>query len=119
MKLLVPDKTLARVGIPKTAYKMGNILVNGKKTAIISDDQYFAYVKDLPSGFYTINFQPREAIVSVSREALTYRLQPATEDSVTHGNWKGKYGSKGYILCNYDSVKGDIKKLPDYCRNRF
>ena len=114
MKLLVPDKTLARVGIPKTAYKMGNILVNGKKTAIISDDQYFAYVKDLPSGFYTINFQPREAIVSVSREALTYRLQPATEDSVTHGNWKGKYGSKGYILCNYDSVKGDIKKLPDF-----
>ncbi len=114
IKLKVPGKTIAKVGIPKTAYKIGNILVNGKKATQISDDQNYVFIENLPCGLYTIKFQPRATIALLTREALTYNLQPATEDSITRGNWKSKYGSKGYILCNYDSINGNCKKLPDF-----
>ena len=114
MKLKVPNKTVARVGIPKTAYKFGNIMVNSKKATHISDEQHFILIENLSSGLYTIKFQPRETIITSTREALTYSYQPVTEDSITHGNWKSKYGSKGYILCNYDSVNSNYKKLPDF-----
>jgi len=114
INLKVPPKTVAKVGIPKTAFKIGNIMVNGKKAARISADQYNVFIENLPYGQYTIKFQPREPIAAAIRESFTYNLQPATQDSITQGNWKSKYGSKGFILCNYDSINGDTKMLPDF-----
>ena len=40
----------------------------------------------------------------VVQEPIVYRYSASTvkEDTITQGNWKGKYGSKGYALFNYD-----------------
>jgi hypothetical protein len=32
---------------------------------------------------------------------------------LTKGNWTGKYGSKGYLLCNYDDSLKHRMRLPD------
>jgi hypothetical protein len=39
------------------------------------------------------------------------------EDATTQGNWGGKYGRDGFVLCNYDAVDGkpvDRRQLPNY-----
>ena len=114
MKLTVPNNTLANVGIPKADKAIGNILVNGKITTPQTEDSNFVYIGELPAGQYNIKFQPVKKVVTETTEELTYIYQKATEDSVTCGNWKGKYGSKGYVLCNYDSINIHCKKIPDF-----
>jgi hypothetical protein len=42
------------------------------------------------------------------------------EDSTSGGNWGGKYGSLGYILCSYDETEGevrDVRSLPAFVGN--
>ena len=114
MKLTVPINTVANVGIPKADKMIGNILVNGKILTRQTEDSNYVYIGELPAGHYTIKFQPVKKIGTATKNELTYRYQKAIEDSVTSGNWKDKYGSKGYILCNYDSVNFHYKKLPDF-----
>lgn len=117
MKLTVPTNTFANVGIPKTDNMIGNILVNGKRTTHQSEDKHFVYIGELHSGLYKIKFPSDKKIVTKPEEDFTYLYQPAKEDIITRGNWKSKYGRKGYILCNYDSISSHYKKLPDFIRD--
>ena len=114
MKLTVPNNTIANVGIPNSGKMFGNVLVNGKITKHQTEDSNFVYIGELPSGHYTIKFQPSRKILPAASEELTYLYQKATEDSVTGGNWKGNYGSKGYLLCNYDGINSHYKKIPGF-----
>ena len=114
MKITVPNNTLANVGIPKAEFTIENILVNGKLTTPVTEDRQFVYIGKLPAGQYSIKFQTVSKNIIAPKEELTYLYQKATEDTVTCGNWKGKYGSKGYILCNYDSGNTHFKKKPDF-----
>ena len=41
-------------------------------------------------------------------------MQVVEQDTTTQGDWKGHYGSDGYVLFNYDSVGGHRIELPDY-----
>jgi hypothetical protein len=50
-------------------------------------------------------------------EPFVYALKSDfREDNVTGGSWVGKYGSQGYILCNYDDA-GHVVKLPGFITN--
>jgi len=114
MILTVPLKTSASVGIPKTGKTISYILVNGKKINPVKEDNDFYYIGELPAGHYNIKFQPNRKVVPMVKESFIYLYQPASEDTVTQGNWKSKYGNKGYVLCDFDSIKGNHKKLPDF-----
>ncbi len=114
MELTVPDKTVAKVGIPKAGKMITNILVNGKNSSLEGEDNQFVYIGELPAGHYCIKFQSTGKIITAPKEAFTYLYEPMTEDAVTQGNWKGKYGNQGYYLLNYDSLNGHCKKLPDF-----
>jgi hypothetical protein len=117
MMLTVPDKTLAKVGIPKTGLLIGNIKVNGKNITPSGEDKDFVNIGELPSGQYDIKFQPDKESFATPQEIFGYLYKPATEDTVTQGSWKGKYGNKGFFLCNYDSINGHRQKLPDFVGN--
>jgi len=114
MEVTVPNNTLANIGIPKAGEMIGNILVTGKITARMAEDSNFVYIGELPAGQYNIKFQPIREVFTATKEEFSYLYQKATEDSVTYGNWKGNYGSKGYVLCNYDSITIHSKKIPDF-----
>ena len=114
IKLTVPGNTLANVAIPKRENGNGTIFVNGKRITPESTEQSFFWLKGLSSGTYSVKFEPLNKITISPKETFTYLYQPATEDSLTHGNWKGKYGSRGYVLCNYESINNHLKKLPDF-----
>jgi len=114
MALTVPTNTTARIGIPKTGKTIKNITINGKSITPEKADNDFVYIGEWPAGQYNIKFQPKKEVNESPKETFAYQYSPATEDLVTQGNWKGKYGSKGYILCNFDSINGHRKKLPDF-----
>lgn len=114
MMLTVPDKTIAIVAIPKKGKTISNIKVNGESITSEKEDNDFVYIGEWPAGQYNIKFQSDKKVNIVLKEEFSYLYKPATEDIVTQGNWKGKYGSKGFVFCNYDSIKGHCKKLPDF-----
>lgn len=114
MKVTVPNNTLANIAIPKAGEMTGNILVNGKITARQAEDSNFVYIGEWPAGQYNIKFKPVKNVVTANEEEIIYLYPKAAEDSITCGNWKGKYGSKGYILCNYDSINSHVKKMPAF-----
>jgi len=114
MNLSVPENTTANVAIPKLGIVSYTILVNRKSFAPELNDQNFYRLKGLASGSYTIKFQPLTKVAILPKEPFPYLYQPATEDSLTHGNWKSKFGSKGFVLFNFDSINKHDKKLPDF-----
>ena len=114
MNLSVPENTTANVAIPKLGIGSYTILVNRKSFAPELNDQNFYRLKGLASGSYTIKFQPLTKVAILPKEPFPYLYQPATEDSLTHGNWKSKFGSKGFVLFNFDSINKHDKKLPDF-----
>ncbi len=114
MNLTVPQNTAANVAIPKSGNDPGTILVNGKKIAIESKPPDFYRLKGLVPGSYMIKFQPFTKIAIPPKEPMAYLYQLATEDSLTQGNWKSKFGTKGFVLFNYDSINKHAKKLPDF-----
>ena len=49
--------------------------------------------------------------------AWNYPIKQVEEDATTQGNWGGKYGRDGFVLCDYDELNGkpvDRRRLPDY-----
>lgn len=114
MRLTVPGDAMAKVGIPKTGSSIQNILLNGEKITCKEEDDEFVYIGELPAGQYHIKFQSDRKITKLKEEAFNYSLEPATEDPVTQGNWKGKYGKMGCILFNYDSLRVHFKRIPDF-----
>ncbi len=67
-------------------------------------------------GTYAIEVSYRGATPALEEPAWDYAVNPV-EDTVTHGNWGGKYGRDGFVLCDYDTVNGkpvDRRHLPDY-----
>jgi hypothetical protein len=114
MELTVPEKTIATVAIPKTVKKITNILVNGRVVIPEKEEKNFLFIGKWAAGHYDIQFDSKKKVVAAPKESFNYLYQPATDDRVTQGNWKEKYGSRGYVLCNYDNVNCHRKKLPDF-----
>jgi alpha-L-rhamnosidase len=68
-------------------------------------------------GTYAMEVAYRGATPALHEPAWNYAVDSVQEDAVTHGNWGGKYGRDGFVLCSYDLIDGkpvDRRHLPDY-----
>lgn len=118
--LNLPDGTTARLAIPLMG--AGRVMVNmdGKPVEAERMNTTHAYLPALSAGKHSFTFTYDKAIdTKPCVEELTYRYPASTvkEDTVTQGNWKGVYGSKGYMLFNYDGEGAHRTKLPEQCRS--
>ncbi len=111
--LTVPPNTTADVAIPKAGYTIGDIRFNKEAIHKTGEDEEFVYYTGFTPGKYSIkvNYQGHPKVWN--DEPFVYHNRTILEDTDTQGNWHGKYGSKGYVLCNYDN-KGNRTQLPDY-----
>jgi hypothetical protein len=68
-------------------------------------------------GTYAIEVSYRGMTPALRERAWKYAVSSAEEDAATRGNWGGKYGRDGFVLCSYDNADGkavDRRQLPEY-----
>ncbi|MDR3252125.1 MAG: hypothetical protein LBT35_00950, partial [Tannerella sp.] len=111
----VPSGTTATVGIPKSGRTVVSVKFKGKQAAVkAGEDDRFIYYSGLMAGNHQIKVKYKGSLQADIDEPLTYAGgSPALEDGSTQGNWQGKYGSKGYMFFNYDSLN-NRSSLPDW-----
>ncbi len=118
-----PAGTTGRIGIPKAEKTIKKISVNGKlawdgtfhETAGISgagQDQEFIYFNGVQGGRYEISVGYGGKTPAYQEQPESYAARYIKTDSTTGGNWGGKYGKSGYILCNYNGDGTDKQSLP-------
>lgn len=74
----------------------------------------FLYFR-LSAGNYTANIDYIGELLQTPSVDFSYTIQiPPKEDNRTQGNWKEKYGTKGFVLYNYDSIGQNYQELPDF-----
>jgi hypothetical protein len=112
---VVPPGTRATLAIPKTGRNITEISFTGKTLQKHGDDDDFVYYSGLTEGVYSFDVRYEGEWRVPVQEPFTYELnRQVAEDTLTKGNWTGRYGSKGYLLCNRDSLKHHRTRLPDF-----
>lgn len=120
-----PPGTLGRIGIPKAGKIIDAITINGELAwsensyavsayGDVSEDENFVYFSSVESGKYDIIVSYRGTTPPFSEIAAPYPAEFLGIDSTTSGNWGGKYGKDGYVLCSYNTPGNDIQELPSY-----
>lgn len=109
----IPADTKAELAIPKAGYQIDNIEFSSNEAKKSGEDGDFVYYSGFSSGQYQVKVKYSGKMAEVVSEPFEYEYENFHVDSVTQGNWIGKYGSKGYLLCNYDSLKNRTK-LPAF-----
>lgn len=100
----VPEGTTGRLGIPKAGQRIESVTIDGKPCATDKEDTFFAYCGSLSPGKHTIGVKYAGSPTAAAQPALQYAYaRTAEQDSTTRGDWKGKYGSQGYLLFSYDA----------------
>jgi hypothetical protein len=113
-ELTVPKGTSATFAVPKAGRKITEVKFAGMDLQKNSEDEGFIYYSGLTEGFYSLKVLYKGKISMPKPEPFTYELaQKVKEDTLTKGNWTGKYGSKGYLLCNYDDSLKHRMRLPE------
>ncbi|WP_164849988.1 alpha-L-rhamnosidase C-terminal domain-containing protein [Mucilaginibacter limnophilus] len=123
--ITIPQKTIARIGIPKVEKNIVSVTVNnkviwGKKhvpneyVASVSQDDSFIYLNGVNSGHYKIFIHYKGNTPKLVDVPVNYAAKCVQVDKLTGGNWGGKYGKDGYVLCNYLGDGKDIQQLPAY-----
>ena len=123
----IPQGTSAdKIGIPKAGKQISNIMVNGKKLwdgsfhqvngiSTVREDNNYLYLNNVKSGNYKlqVTYTSTNVLPKKSIEKFDYLITSITQDSVTSGNWKSKYGKQGYALFGYPK-EVESKQLPAY-----
>jgi len=113
-KINIPTGVSATVGIPKAGRKIKHIQFGETKWKKLKEDKDFIYYQ-LSGGKYTATVSYTGDLPQLPEDPFTYQLTDnVKEDIETKGNWKTKYGTKGYVLCNYESAGENIQELPDF-----
>jgi alpha-L-rhamnosidase len=118
-----PAGTIGRIGIPKTERTVARISVNGKLAwdgafrmvpgiRGASEDDSFVYFDGVEPGAYALSVKYKGKTPEYTEDPEVYAARFIGTDSLTGGNWGGRYGKDGYVLCNYDGEGIDRKKLP-------
>jgi hypothetical protein len=118
--LTIPSGTAAVVAIPKTGRKITKVVFDGgsrkkQKPSLTEEDDNYLYYAGFEAGTYGIKVHYKGTVPVSDVEPLNCDYSEATvvTDASTQGNWKGKYGTKGYMLLNYDSLQHRTK-LPGF-----
>jgi alpha-L-rhamnosidase len=120
----IPQGITAKVGIPKVEKTIQSIEINGRKAwngkynpvrgiSAAEEDKDFVYFENVEAGEYDITVSYSGVTPSYQELPWIYPVNQISIDSVTCGNWGGKYGSLGYVLFSYNKGK-DIRNLPDF-----
>lgn len=112
----VPVGTKGKVCIPLMGSKSVAVTVDGRPVAPESLTATHAVLPQLASGRYTMHLEYSDAVCSPSaEEAFEYALPSSVSERSMAGDWKGTFGSKGYVLFGYDGPGADRVKLPAGC----
>ncbi|MDO6431952.1 glycosyl hydrolase [Flavitalea sp. BT771] len=112
----IPEGTRAkRIGMPLRGNSVTSLALNGKLVKFLQKDGY-VYVNDLGPGKYEFkatyrNYRGPQQTVSAP---WNYPIDKLVQDSVTSGNWKGRYGKEGFVLFNQPEKGKHLQKLPGY-----
>jgi len=120
-----PPGTLGRIGIPKTGKTIDSISINGKLAwdgawhAVdgitgASQDAEFVVFSGVQPGTYALTTKYSGKTPAYDEAPVKYAAASLKPDTTTGGDWIGKYGKKGYVLCNYRGEARDEKSLPAY-----
>lgn len=110
----VPQGVEAIVGIPKSGREIKNIRFGKSSWQSIEEDADFLYFC-LLEGSYTAKVEYVGEFMQTPTEEFFYTVQiTPSEDRQTQGNWRGKYGTKGFALYNYEGPGQYYQKLPDF-----
>ncbi len=116
-ELTVPHGTQGSIGIPKAGRDIATIEFAGKHFLKSGEDAQYVYYTGLTKGNYRIQVDYTGELRRPVIEPLRYAIETAvTEDVSTRGDWKGKYGNKGYVLFNVDDLQNRTA-LPDFVEN--
>ncbi|WP_159076407.1 alpha-L-rhamnosidase C-terminal domain-containing protein [Flagellimonas amoyensis] len=125
--LIVPPNTKAdEVVIPKLGNRLKSIGMNGKELwshntktlkekRDIEQDKSFVYLKNLYTGTYNLQLKYTDLSESTSskEEGYNYEIESFVQDSMTSGDWKGKYGKHGFRLLG-KPIDVQDGELPNY-----
>lgn len=117
-QLTVPAGTAATMAIPKMGTGVTGVKVDGTAVEPASEDTYFAYLPQMGEGEHTVSFAYTSAAISPEPvETLHYLYEKplVAEDTITKGDWRGKYGKDGYYLFSYDGDGAHRTNLPAGC----
>lgn len=119
-RLSVPTGTKARLAIPRMNAENVEVRMDGQLVQPEKTTATHVYLPILNEGQHTFSFSydlPVESLLA--EESISYRYPASTvkEDTLTQGNWKGAYGSKGYALFSYDGLGAHRTKLPEQCKS--
>jgi len=130
----IPKGTTAtKIALPKAGKQIRRVTVNGKllKDAVFhptpgigaaEEDNNYIYLKNVTPGnfYFEITYSAATATTPVTRTStgkFNYPIPSMQQDSLTTGNWKGKYGKEGYMLFGYpkdDPKVPPVRQLPSY-----
>lgn len=120
-----PAGTIGRIGIPKAEKTINRVSVNGilawdgiyhpvTGTRGASEDPDYVYLTGVVPGTYEISVSYSGTTPAYQETPEAYTAQYIKLDTATAGNWGGRYGNDGYILCNYNGQGSDKRSLPSY-----
>lgn len=111
----IPAGTSAVMGIPKAGCTIRDIQFgSGGNPIKIKEDKDFIYYQ-LASGSYSATIKYAGKPSRSPKEKLVYACRSRVKEDIrTQGDWITKYGKKGYILCNFDSVGNNLIQLPSF-----
>ena len=118
--LSVPAGTTGRLAIPLMGAGNIEIKMDGQTVQPEKKNATHVYLPVLNDGLHTFSFSyDRPAESPMVEEDINYCYPASTvkEDTLTQGNWKGVYGSKGYVLFSYDGEGAHRTKLPKQCQS--
>jgi alpha-L-rhamnosidase len=120
----IPEGTVAgRIGIPKLGREILSLTINkhlltkkegwkSQGSYQIEEDNGYVYLKNVKAGRYEIRMKQGSKYPAADsvEKSLQYQITSITQDRLTRGRWKSRYGDKGYVLFE----KNRIQKLPAY-----
>lgn len=107
-KLTVPKNTKCNLAIPKVEKQIKKITINGEDSQAINEDDSYVYLSQLSSGKYRLEISYSGETPKYKEIEYSYSIKSIQIDKETNGNWIGKYGKDGYLLCGFE------QKLPNY-----
>ena len=117
--LVVPDGTRAILSLPLMGCRDLKVTLDGKPLAAEAFTPTHARFPEIGPGSHSLVIgYPSEPLSAKADEAFEYAIPASavSEDSLTGGDWKGVYGSKGYCLFSYDGPGADRILLPAGCK---
>ena len=118
--------TAENIGLPKAGKQISQITINGKLLwnavshqvsgiSAIKEDQDYFYLNNVKPGNYNIQvtYNGANRLTKKTTGKYNYLISTIKQDSLTYGNWIGKYGKLGYVLFGYSR---DVlsKQFPAY-----